>query len=486
MKNIFRHIIEFLKRFVAIAKTLDKRLLPVAVAAIAVVTVVYYYRKDGSQNEKVELKKTLDLPDIQKRGELRVLTMSGPASYFNYREEIMGFQYELAKSFAKSLNLKLKIIVASNENEMVQKLLDKQADIIVYNLPVTKQYRRYLTYCGQRNVTHQVLVQRKDSNTIRDVTQLVGKKVYAKSEKYLTRLYNLNQELGGNAIDVQPVYNEEVSVEDLCQQVAEGKIDYTICDNDLARINAQFNTKLDVNMEISLNQNAAWATRKDTPLLAEAADKWHKANINTKEYQISIHKYFEFAQINQMYNPIMDITTGHISKYDMYFKLYAEDIKWDWRMLASLAYQESKFNPDVVSWAGARGIMQLMPRTARAMGIPADKLNDVEYSVKGAVRYIATLDKTFKDVKNRKERIKFILAAYNAGYTHIRDAQALAKKHGKDPQLWEDVGHFVLLKSQRKYFSDPVCKAGYLRGGETYNFVKEINLRYEFYCRRIH
>ena len=140
-----------------------------------------------------------------------------------------------AKKEASPAKAKQEAYVAQQEAERTRAELERatqQADIIVYNLPVTKQYRRYLTYCGQRNVTHQVLVQRKDSNTIRDVTQLVGKKVYAKSEKYLTRLYNLNQELGGNAIDVQPVYNEEVSVEDLCQQVAEGKIDYTICDND--------------------------------------------------------------------------------------------------------------------------------------------------------------------------------------------------------------------------------------------------------------
>ena len=185
------------------------------------------------------------------------------------------------------------------------------------------------------------------------------------------------------------------------------------------------------------------------------------------------------------YSPILSLREGKISLYDDLFKEYAPQIGWDWRLLASLAYTESNFDTTAVSWAGARGLMQLMPRTARAMGMPEGKEHNAEESVKAAVAYIKILMRSFKDVPE-EERPYFVLAAYNSGIGHIQDAMALAGKYGKDKHVWKDnVEKYLMLKSHEEYFNDSVCKFGYFRGVETYDLVKETIERFEQYKKKI-
>ena len=130
--------------------------------------------------------------------------------------------------------------------------------------------------------------------------------------------------------------------------------------------------------------------------------------------------------------------------------------------------------------------MQLMPATARAMGVPPGKEQNPEESVKAAIKYIVATDRSFSMIPDKEERLNFILASYNAGLGHIYDAMALAEKYGKNKLVWKDnVENFILLKSNEEYFTDPVCKNGYFRGIETYNFVRDIVSRYESYKKKI-
>lgn len=429
---------------------------------------------------------TYDLPQMKDSGELVVLTLYSSTSYFIYRGQEMGFQYELSEQFAKSLGLKLRIEVARNVPDLVQKLRNGEGDMIAYNLPITKALKDSVTYCGEEVVTHQVIVQRAGGKgkVLTDVTQLVGKEVYVKPGKYFDRLTNLNKELGGG-IKIRKVEADSITVEDLITQVYQGKIDYTVCDNDLARLNTTYYPNLDIRLPISFDQRASWAVRKECPLLAEAANKWHKENLTSPAYNASMKRYFEISK-SIIHSPILSLREGKISHFDKLFKKYAKEIDWDWRLLASLAYTESNFDTTAVSWAGARGLMQLMPVTARAMGLPPGKESNPEESIKAAVKYIDATNRNLKVIPDKKERIKFILASYNAGLGHISDAMALARKYGKNELVWEhNVEKFILLKSNEEYFTDPVCKNGYFRGIETYNFVRDILSRYEVYKQKI-
>ena len=428
----------------------------------------------------------VDLPLIKDSGELVVLTLNSSTSYFDYRGEPMGFQYELAQQFAHHLGLHLTVKVAANPQDLVHKLLAGEGDLIAYNLPVTKEYRDSVDFCGEDIITHQVLVQRngRGAKPLTNVTELIGKDVYVKPGRYLDRLRNLDRELGGG-IRIHAVESDSITAEDLITQVSQGQIAYTVCDNDLARLNKTYYPNLDIHLAVSFEQRASWAVRKTSPLLGQAATEWHQANQTSPAFRASTKRYFETAK-HAPHTAILSVKDGKISHYDALFRRYAKEIGWDWRLLASLAYTESNFDTLAVSWCGARGLMQLMPRTAQAMGVPAGKEQNAEESVKAAVKYIAQLDKTFQKITDPDERIKFILASYNAGLGHVVDAMALAEKYGRDKYRWDHhVADYILLKSHEEYFTDPVCRNGYFRGNETYNFVVEILARHEEYKKKI-
>ncbi len=446
---------------------------------IAFITIPFIINRD----EEVEIIHD-DLEQIIEDGELIVLTINSYASYFNYREVPMGFQYELAQGFAKSLGVELKVKVLNSEVELVNALLNGEGDLIAYNLAITNDRKKELIYCGKENISHQVLVQRNGKELLRDVTQLVGKEVYVMPGKYEERLDNLNNELGGGII-IKEVSQDSITNEDLIEMVAKGKIDYTVTNNELAKINKTYNPNINISLEISFDQRSAWAVRKTSPKLAEAADKWHRENINSAEFEASARRYFELNKHTPQ-GSILSLKDGRISYYDDLFRKYASQINWDWRLLAALVYTESNFNPSAVSWAGARGLMQLMPSTARAFGVPAGMESDPEQSIKGGVRYIADLQKIFSKIEDKKERIMFVLASYNAGIGHVFDAMALADKYGKDKYVWNgNVAVYMLLKNREEYYKDPVCKSGYFRGTETYNFVRDVLARADMYIKNI-
>ncbi len=171
-----------------------------------------------------------------------------------------------------------------------------------------------------------------------------------------------------------------------------------------------------------------------------------------------------------------------ISQYDKIFQKEVLVLGWDWRMLASIVWNESRFNNDVISSQGARGLMQFMPRTAARFGLEGDDVVDPKKNIAAGVEYLIFLEKRFKEIEDRDERIKFILAGYNAGPGHVRDAMALAKKHGDDPCLWNgSVENWFLALQESKYYNDEVCKHGFFKGRHTVKYVKNVFEQYYFY-----
>lgn len=426
---------------------------------------------------------TRDLEEIKGSKELVVLTLYGSTSYFMYRGQEMGFQYELAKQFAEYLNVKLKIEVATDIDELYSKLNKGEGDLIAYNLPRTKEHKDSVIFCGQEAITHQVIVQKRGKDKLTDVTQLIDKTIHVVSDRYLNRLINLNTELGGG-IEIIKLDSDSVTTEDLIEMVSVGEIEYTVADNEVALVNKTYYHNLDIGLIISFDQRTSWAVKKTSPELAKIANQWYSTNSKTSAYTATNKRYFEISK-RLPFSPILSLTNGKISHFDHYFKKYAPRVEWDWRLLASLAYTESNFDSTAVSWAGARGLMQLMPRTAQAMGVPKGKEFNVEESIKAATKYIKTIQKSFSKIE-KSEQTKFILASYNAGLGHILDARALANKYGHDQDIWDNnVEKYILLKSNQEYFTDPVCKHGYFRGVETYNFVRDITARYKFYQEKI-
>ena len=183
----------------------------------------------------------------------------------------------------------------------------------------------------------------------------------------------------------------------------------------------------------------------------------------------------------RIFSPMLDKRGGIISHYDQYFIAYSRDIRWDWRMLAAQCYQESTFDPKAVSFAGAKGLMQIMPGTADHLGVSRSRLYEPEANIAAATKYIAELQRTFADIGDHYERTNFVLASYNGGAHHIRDAMALAKRDGKNNHRWGEVAPYVLKLAQPKYYNDPLVKYGYMRGSETVDYVSKIRQRFAGY-----
>lgn len=183
----------------------------------------------------------------------------------------------------------------------------------------------------------------------------------------------------------------------------------------------------------------------------------------------------------RVYAPMLNRAGGVISRYDGLFQQYSRPIGWDWRLMAAQCYQESTFDPMAQSWAGAKGLMQIMPQTADHLGLARNDLHHPEKNIAAAARYLKELESQFNDIRERRERQDFVLAAYNGGYHHIRDAMALAQRDGKNPHRWDDVSAYVLHLSDPRYYQDPIVKHGYMRGSETFGYVKSIRQRWQQY-----
>ena len=224
-----------------------------------------------------------------------------------------------------------------------------------------------------------------------------------------------------------------------------------------------------------------WLVGDDKEDLEEELKAWYKPGMLAE-----VKKEEEFLLSNRavrrrVFAPMLNRAGGVISHYDGFFQRYASTLRWDWRLLAAQCYQESTFDPKARSWAGACGLMQIMPGTADHLGLSRANIYDPEQNIAAAVRYLAELERNFSDIREHSERTKFVLAAYNGGHFHIRDAMALARKNGRNANSWREVESFVLGLSQPQYYNDPVVKNGYMRGSETVDYVRKIHERWNGY-----
>lgn len=423
--------------------------------------------------------KVIDVDEIVHRDTLYVGTMYGPTSYFLYRDEYMGYDYEMVQNLAKQLGVKLKIIEAKSEIELDKLLQEKKIDLIAYNTIETKELKKLFNFVFPQENSYQVLVQTINVNSLTDITELQDKKVYVKPNTvYKQRLVTLSHELGGifEIVDAP----DSLSVEDLIEMVAQNKIEFTVANYKTGQLYKSIYKKLDLRMPITFEQRNGWLIRRESKKLKAVINKWEKsAEVELLQANL-IHKYWTrgifFAQ-----NKVR-IPKGSISPYDHLFKRYAKEINWDWKLLASLAFHESHFDSTQISWAGAAGIMQLMPRTAANFGLTRKSIFNPEKNIEAGVQYIKSLNLVFGKIQNKEERLKFILAAYNSGPAHILDAMALAKKFGKNPYIWfNNVEYYLIKKSEPAFYNDPVVKYGRFKSKETIDYVTNTLNTYEKY-----
>jgi membrane-bound lytic murein transglycosylase F len=435
---------------------------------------------------------SFDLDSIIKRGKLVAVSDFNSTNFFVYKGELMGFHYELLKKFADQIGVDLEIIRENHLDKAFYLLNTGEADLLAIGLTVNSSRRKEILFSDPIYDTRQVLVQRKphgwrsmtgaqiNRQLIRNQLDLADKTVYVKkNSSHVERLRSLASEIGDSINIIEVPYDTE----ELILNVARGEIEYTVSDENLALVNSTYYPDIDVNTPVSFPQNIAWGVRKQhsEKLLAEL-NNWIDSFRATRSYALLYAKYFKNPRSSLIVkSDYYTLLTGKISRYDDLIKEASVKVNWDWRLLASLVYQESRFNPRVESRAGAYGLMQIMPNTGKHFGV--DIKASPANNVKAGVMYINWLQNLYENkVTDENERLKFILASYNAGHGHVLDAMRLARKNGMDPQKWDgNVAVWLQKKSDPKYYRDVDVKSGYFKGTESINYVSEVLERYEHY-----
>ncbi|HEU5293071.1 MAG TPA: transporter substrate-binding domain-containing protein [Cyclobacteriaceae bacterium] len=436
----------------------------------------------------------VDLEAIQKRGFINVLVDNSSYSYFIYKGRPMGYEYELLTLLAKELKVDLKIKVISGVENAIEHLNAGEGDILAFPLTVTKERTNYVNFTQPLYNSYQVLVQRKPENwrsltrdqidrkLIRSASDLIGKEVHVmKSSSFVQRMKNLSEEIGGDIIIRED--SADAESESLIKRVVTGEIEFTVADHPIAVVNAAYYPNIDVGTILSLPQQIAWALRKNSPQLLKTINTWLAKIKKEPTFMVIYNRYFKSPRTSllRVKSDYSSIGGSKISPYDELIKKESERLGWDWRLLAAVIYQESRFNSKDESWAGARGLMQLMPETAQQFG--ATNPDDPKQNIRAGVGYLKYLDKYWaKEIEDENERLKFVLASYNVGLSHVIDAKNLTAKYKRSSVVWNDnVEYYLLKKSDPAFYRDPIAAAGYCKCEEPVNYVKNVLDRYEEY-----
>ncbi len=464
------------------------------------ITISCNSRSSNKKNKTIENYNSIvansidkDWDEIKKDSVLKALVVYSSTSYFLYRGQPMGFEYELLKKLSEDLDLKLELVVSKDLDSEFEVLNRGDVDLIAHGMTVTNQRKWEVDFTEYLYLTRQVLVQKIPQNylkmswkeyeksLIKDPIELINDTIsIRKNSAYYERIISLSNEMGGDI--VVDTLDSKLSTGEIIHMVADGQLKYTIADENLAKINASDRHNLDISVPISFSQRIAWVTRKKSKDFRNKVNDWIMSNRKTEEYNVIYNKYFKnkTSYKTRRKSDFYSLENNQISAYDKYIKSHAKTLGWDWRLLASQVYQESKFDPKANSWAGAQGLMQLMPATAESFDVK-DRTHPQE-NLRAATNYLNQLYKQFEHIPDSINRIKLTMAAYNCGLGHVIDAQRLAKANKLDPNTWENnIDKMLLALRFPKNYTKDFIKYGYVRGGEPVAYVNQIHDRYSQY-----
>ena len=417
----------------------------------------------------------LDKEGIQARGTLRVAVDNNSSSYYIYRGRRMGYEYELLLDLGKRIGVQVEFIVAADIDEAFSQLADGRVDLIAMNLQQNTDTKRVVSFTEPIGSMSTVLVGREKLlswDSLGKDTVVVRKgAVYTKQLEQLKDSLNL----GFSILEVPD--HEEI----LLDRVAEMEVKWTVAEKTVAQTNATYYDELQLGLDVSKEGPVTWAIRSTSTDLLQLINTWLVDNKEVFIYR-TYAKYFLNSknQYDRSTSEYSSLGGNQISVFDELIQDNAKSLGWDWRLLAALVYKESRFDTSALSYAGAQGLLQLMPVTLERFGVTNP--NDPAESLGGGVRYLQYLDKFWLErVPETNERIKFILASYNIGQGHVEDAWRLTLKYRKNTQSWKDVSYFLNLKSDPKYYRDPVVKSGYARGHTAVNYVRDVLALFQSY-----
>lgn len=430
-----------------------------------------------------------DFDEIKKRGTLRMITRYSSNTYFLHQGLEWGFEYELISHFAREHDLALEVIIVGADESPYDLLNSGRGDVIAASYTITPERKEYVKFTRPYNLVDQVVVLSSDlEGSFQSLEDLVENDItisIGRNSSYYQRLKEFQQE--GFEIDIQIVSNNN-DTESLLFDVSSGAYMATVADDNIFQASNKYMAGLMKGPVISRKDTIAWAIRKNAPNLETEMNRFLYKHFRFSSngqppkrstlLNVLRERYFEGGkQIADYYNPELSFpVSGVISPYDELIKSVADSAGLDWLMISSMVAQETKFNPQSESWAGAVGLMQILPRFSEVED--PQLLYDEGVNVREGVRIISEHLNHYSYMDSTNQWA-FALAAYNAGPGHIADARRLAIDANKNPNEWENVAEALLKLMQRRYYKD--ARYGFCRGIETVRYVEEITSRYDTY-----
>ncbi len=422
---------------------------------------------------------TTDLQAIRERGSIRMITRNNSTSYFLHRGELRGFEYAMGKAFAEDLGVRLEVVVAPSNAAMFSLLEQGRGDFIGSFISRTPEreaagWRFSPPYLEAR----EMIVGGPGQSVPAGISDLDGLTVAVRPT---SSYYQTLQRFVGSLEDVEieiGLANEATETEQLLQRVSTGELEATMADDYLFNHARLWNKDLKPILRFKDVREIAWVFRENNPELAEAsAGFWGKMR-GSAPYNLAIERYFGSAETvreNHEAQKLL-VEAGQVSPFDPVVQEVAATHDIDWRLVVAQIFQESRFDPRAESRAGAQGLMQIMPLTARELGL-RDPFDPFE-NIGAGVRYLSWAHEQVLKWGSGDETIWFALASYNAGLGHVLDARRLARELGKDPNLWfENTEEAMLLLSEPRYYQR--ARHGYVRGTEPVDYVRKIRAHFE-------
>ena len=450
-----------------------KQIVVVGVLIFLGLGAIGYLNNWFTQSSKQEF--ILDKDGILTRGTLRVAVDNNSSSFYIYRGRRMGYEYELLLDLGKELGVQVEFVVASDIDEAFTKLEEGRVDLIAMNVQQNAERESFVIFTEAIGSMSTVLVGRKKLTSWD--TLGMDTVVVRKGAVYKSQLEQIKDSLSLDFTILEVQDHEET----LLDRVYEQELRWTVAEKNVAQTNATYYDELQLGLEVSKEEPVTWALRSTSPNLLQAVNSWL---VEKKKVFIprTYARYFLNSknQYERTTNAYSSLGGNRISVYDEIIQAQAQSLGWDWRLLAALVYKESRFDTTALSYAGAQGLLQLMPVTVERFGVTNP--NDPVESLKGGVKYLQYLDKFWMErVPETNERIKFILASYTIGQGHVDDAWRLTLKYRKNTQSWQEVSNFLNLKSDPKYYRDPVVKSGYAKGHIAVKYVRDVLALFQSY-----
>ncbi len=459
-------------------------ILRAVLLGLAIVAIAFFVTRGLYHRE--EIKKDA-LRRIRERGYLIALTDQNTLNYFIYKGEPMGYQLTLLESFARYLGVPLKIIADNDISKLEYYMHYNAADLFALNLPVSGEGKKLVKFSDPFGETRLVLVQRNsrgknngEPGVVKSLKDFPQDTVYVRKSSFMDDLYHAFYKKTGKHAILKEV--TDISPEELIRRVSAGEIRYALCQENVAMIYHRFYRNLDISVLAFPRFSYAWGVEHSSDSLRTEVNAWLKEFKESRELKQTYLAYFDNQRIARfMQNDYFSVNGSKLSPFDNAIRDQSKLVCWDWRLVASLIYEESNFQPGQVSSRNASGLMQLMPETAAKFGI--DSTATIPRQIAGGVKYLKYLDQQLPDeITSPVERIYFVLASYNIGIGKVLAAREKAMKFGKDPNRWNGHVDYYLLRRSKK---DPVGKTdstdAYPVDYKMEGFVDDIVTRYYHY-----